>query len=372
MVASLSRRVWISVYRHGDPRTQVADKRYYSVEISDKGKYLQGVLDLFGNLTFANYVLSNPYWREMFDILSKNPRAEQHAHKAVANRLSKEIGRLGPLTVENQLAIESIARLAVNEAKKLDSKQKEFPFDDFVQEAEHWRKRYMESVTLADDQSEEDIIAFGFRPEDIKNRLAQLAKRNIIQIGVKPRCPSCGIVSWYHVGDINQHLTCQGCRIQFPLHPELTWHYRLNELIHAAHALHGTMPVILVLAQLLEESRTSFLFTSNLNLLAEPRDELSERLDKVAEIDIACVQDGKFIIGEVKQSMKLFGRNDFDAIAEIAERTKPDIVLFSCMDSQQPTQNIANHIDRIGERLSPLEIDVKWYELSYIDYGIRI
>lgn len=363
VLASLFQRVWIPVYRHGDPRTQVADKRYYSVEISDKGKYLQGVLELFGNLTFANYVLSNPYWREMFDILSKNPRAEQHAHEAIANRLSKEIGRLGPLTVENQTAIESIARLAVNETKKLDLKQKELPFEGFMQEVKHWRKRYMENVTLSDDQSEKDIIAFGFRPEDIKNRLAQLAQRNIIQIGVKPRCPSCGIVSWYHVDDINQHLTCQGCRIQFPLHPELTWHYRLNELIHAAHALHGTTPVILVLAQLLEESRTSFLFSPNLNLLAEPRDESSEKLDIIAEVDIACIQDGKFIIGEVKQSMKLFGKNDFDVIAEIAERTKPDIVLFSCMDSQQPTKFIDNHIEQIRNRLNPLEIDVKWYEL---------
>ena len=96
VVASLFRRVWIPVYKHGDPRAQVAARRYYSVEISDKGKYLQGVLELFGNLTFACEVLSSSYWRAMFDILSKNTRAEQHAHEAVANRLRKEIGRSGP------------------------------------------------------------------------------------------------------------------------------------------------------------------------------------------------------------------------------------------------------------------------------------
>ena len=369
VVASLFRRVWIPAYRHGDPRAQVTTKRYDSVGISDKGKYLQGVLELFGSLTFAWEVLRSSYWRGMFDTLSKNTHAEQEAHRTVANKLTKLIRRAGSLTHENSAAIQSITANIVNESKKL-LRQKELPFDAFMQEAKDWQNKYMENMVLAGDQSEGDVM--DCRSEDVRGALAELAQRNIVQIGVKPRCPSCGAISWYHVDDISQHLTCQGCRIQFPLPPQLTWHYKLNELIHAAHAQHGTTPVILVLGQLLQESRTSFLFSPNLDLLTEPQAESSERLNKTAEVDIACIQDGKFIIGEVKQSMSLFRPSDFDTVAEIAERVKPDIVLFSCMDLQQPTENIDNHIKRIGERLSPLEIDVKWYELIYIDYGIRI
>ena len=369
VLASLFQRVWIPVYRHGDPRTQVADKRYYSVEISDKGRYLQGVLELFGNLTFAYQVLSNPYWRAMFDALSKNTGAEQHAYEAVANKLRKEIDRSDSL-VDNQAAIESIAKLVVNKAKKLDLKQKELPFNDFMQEVEHWRKEYMENVRGADDQSEKDMP--GFRPEDVRDALTQLTQRNIVQIGIRPHCPRCGLAQWCYIDDIGQHLTCQGCRIQFPLHPEPTWYYRLNELTRAAYASHGTTPVILVLGQLFRECRTSFLFSPNLNLLAEPQDASSEKLDKSAEVDIACIQDGKFIIGEVKQSMSLFRKKDFDDMAEIAERVKPDIVLFSCIDSQKPTRNIVDHIERIRAKLSPLEIDVKWYKLEHLDYTTSV
>ena len=365
VVASLFRGTDYPVYERRDPHTQGAAKRYYSVGISDKGKYLQGVLELFGSLTFAYKVFSSSYWRGMFDILSKNTRAEQSAHEAIANRLRKAIRRSDSL-VDNQAAIESIAKLVVNEAKELDLKQKEFPFKDFIQEAKHWQNKYMEHMG----PSEEDMR--GFRSEDVRGALAQLTQRNIVQIGIKPRCPRCGLAQWYHVDDISQHLTCQGCRIQFPLHPELTWHYRLNELIHAAYAQHGTTPVILILGQLFRESRTSFFFSPNLDLLTEPQDESSERLAKVAEVDLACIQDGKFIIGEVKQSMSLFGRNDFDAIAEIAERIKPDIVLFSCIDSWEPTPSIADHVERIRERLSLLEIDVKWYKLRYLDYAASL
>ena len=370
VVASLFWRKNRPADEHSDPRTQLAAAPYYLAEPSDKGKYLQGVLELFGNLTFAYTVLSNPYWRKMFDALSKDTRAEQHAHEFIANKLRKEIGRSGSLTVTSQVTIESIAKLAVNEAKKLDLKQKELPFDRFMQEAEQWRKEYIKNVKVADDQSEEDIL--GFRREDVEVALTQLTQRNIIQIGIKPHCPRCGLAQWYYVDDIGQHLICQGCRIQFSLHPEPTWHYRLNELTRAAYALHGTTPVILVLGQLFRRCRTSFFFSPNLNLLTKPQGASPEKLDKAAEVDIACVQDGKFIIGEVKQSMSLFRKKDFDTIAEIAERTQPNIVLFSCIDSQEPTKSIANHIGRIRNRLSPLEIDVKWYKLEHLDYTISV
>ena len=350
-----------------DPRTQCTTSwPYDKTEVSDKGKYLQGVLELFGNLTLANHVLSNPYWRAMFDALSKNASAEQHAHEAVANKLTKLIRQEKSLTDQSLDAIQSTTAHIVNESKKLDLKQKEFSFDAFVQEAKYWQKKYMEHMG----PSEGDMK--GFRFEDVRDALVPLTRRNIVQIGIRPHCPRCGFAQWYHVDDIGQHLTCQGCRIQFPIHPELIWHYRLNELIHAAHSRHGTTPVIMILGQLLAESKTSFLFAPNLNLQTESQDESSERLKNAAEVDIACIQDGKFIIGEVKQSASLFGKSDFDTIAEIAERTKPDIVLFSCLDSQQPTKSIDKHIERIRVKLSPLEIDVKWYKLRYLDYTVSV
>ena len=349
------------------PRTPLTTRPYNSTETSDKGKYFRGVLDLFGNLTFAHEVLSNPYWRSIFDALSKNTQAEQHAHESIANKLRKLIGQSDPLT-DNPRAIKSLSKIIVNELKKLYLKQKDFPFDRLMEEAKCWWDKEMSHMSEFDHASEMTMFDLGFGEEDVKRKLARLAQQNIIQIGVKPRCPTCGMVHWYHVDDIGQHLTCQGCRSQFPLHPELTWHYRLNSLIHAAHALHGITPEILVLWQLFKESRTSFLFSSSLNLLTFTRDESSESWEKAAEVDIACIQDGKFIIGEVKQSGELFKANDFDAIAEIAERVKPDLVLFSCLDAREPTPSINEHIKRIKDRLSPLEIDVKWYELEYLDY----
>ena len=353
------------VYEDSDPRTQIAAAPYYYSDISEEGKSLQGVLDLFGGLTFAYEVLRNPYWRAMFDSLSKNTRAEQSGHQTIINKLTKSISKLGSLTSENQKGIKSVAALVMNEAKKLDLREKELPFDKFVQEAEDWRDKYAESVTFPDNQDEMEMLDFHFGEEAVRRLLTELTERNVIQFGVKPRCPICGLENWIHVDDIRQQPTCQGCRKPFSLHPELTWHYRLNSLIHTAYTRQGTTPVILVLGQLLSESRDSFLFSPSLNLL-------NQLQGKLAEVDIACIQGGKFIIGEVKQSISLFKPKDFDNIAEVAEKTKPDTVLFSCIDSQQPTNSITKHIERIQSRLSPLEIDVMWYELQSLDYSYGV
>ena len=355
------------VYAKSDPRTQVKTTKYSRVDVSDKGKYLQGVLELFGNLTYAYYMFRNPYWRSMFDILSKNTNAELNAQVSVANKIRKLLGRSGPLTSGNQNAIESLSTQIVNLAKDLTLKQKESPLKVFEREAKVWKDKYTEGVKSSDNYSENELIGLRFSSEDIKSSLLQLTQRNIIQIGVRPQCPKCGMTNWYHVDDIVQQLVCQGCRFPFPLHPELTWQYRLNNLAHVAYAQHGTTPLILALGQLLDESRNSFFYSPNLSLFAVPQDESSEDLKLIAEIDIACIQDGKFIIGEVKQSMSLFSKKDFNDMAEIAKRVKPDIILFSCIDKQQPTKNITNHIERIKKELCQLEIDVIWYELKYLD-----
>ncbi len=355
------------VYDESDPRKQVAKVPYNNAKISDKGKYLQGVLELFGNLNIAYAIFRNPYWRSMFDILSKNTTAEENMQVSVANKLKKLIDGSEPLTSKDQKAIEVLAAQTVNIANNLTIKQKEFPITTFKKEAKEWEDNYIERVKSRDKFSENDLIGLHFNTEDIKESLSQLTEKNIIQIGVRPQCLNCGMTNWYHVDDIGQHLICQGCRIPFPLQPELVWQYRLNNLVHAAHAQHGTTPLILVLGQLLDESRDSFLYSPNLNLYAEPQDKSFENLELIAEVDIACLQDGKFIIGEVKQSMRLFSKKDFDDMAEIAKRVKPDVVLFSCIDKQKPTKNITTHIERIKKELCPLEIDVIWYELKYLD-----
>jgi hypothetical protein len=82
------------------------------------------------------------------------------------------------------------------------------------------------------------------------------------------------------------------------------------------------------------------------------------------EIDLLCIKDGNFIIGEIKQSVELFNASDFYKIEEMAVRVKPNIVLFASLD-EQPNGFVLRHITTLRSRLASLDIDVIWYQLNH-------
>jgi hypothetical protein len=134
------------------------------------------------------------------------------------------------------------------------------------------------------------------------------------------------------------------------------WYYKLNTLVQAGCFEHGLIPVIIVLGELLLYPSVSFFYAPCL--------ELFEKCgaDSYGDIDIVCIQDGKFIIGEIKQSIGLFKSNDFEKMGDIAERIHPNVLLFSSMDPN-PNKIVKEGIKQLKERLGKFEIDVRWHQL---------
>lgn len=165
--------------------------------------------------------------------------------------------------------------------------------------------------------------------------------------------PQSGYRTWYHVRDVATHISCRGCTNEFTLPAQPEWRYRLNSLVRDCVAAHGTVPVILALRQLESWARTSFLYSPSLNLYDKTRKA------PVAEVDLVCLVDGEFVIGEVKQSVRRFGTSDFTRIAAVAELIKPDIVQFSAM-GDTTTPLVDERVDSLKDQLRLLEVDVRW------------
>ncbi len=67
-------------------------KPYYSARRSEEGRYLSGLLDLFGGLHQADDTLSTRYWRQMFDRLSGRTAATDAVFlEKVGNTLRKHL-----------------------------------------------------------------------------------------------------------------------------------------------------------------------------------------------------------------------------------------------------------------------------------------
>ncbi len=322
---------------------------YYHAQRSEKGRYLSGLLDLFGGLHPAASTLEERYWRRMFDLLSgRTAHTDAERLKEVGSTLRKRLGANRAQFYEDDTAMTWLANYVFRVARSLPASSRDLEFRVFEEHA----KQEMEDFN-ARHASEKPGV---YSQTDLMDALADLTERGILLMGVQARCPSCGYRAWHHIDEAKQTFQCGGCNATFPMPPEPRWHYRLNSLVRAAHSEHGLVPVVLVLGQLLMDARSAFLFAPCLDLF--------ERDDKgpVGDLDIAVVLDGQFVIGEVKQSRDLFDEATFAKMEGVARRLLPDVLLFASMD-REPNPLITKEFARLSEALRPIGVAVRWYPL---------
>lgn len=333
--------------RHG--KMSSGRSPYHQAQRSDKGRYLSGLLDLFGGLHPATSSLEERYWRSMFDLLSgRTAHKNSEQLQVVGNKLRKRLGKNPAQFYKDKKDMEWLANYVLQLARSLPASSRDLEFHIFDNHA----KQEMDDFNTGRKNHE----PWPYSQVDLKYALAYLTERGVLLIGVKAKCPSCGYRAWWHINDAKQTLQCRGCKTMFPMPPEQRWSYRLNSLAQAAIAEHGLLPVVLILGQLLMDAKSAFLFAPCLDVF-----EKGEKRP-AGDLDIAVIRDGQFVIGEVKLSRKLFDKATFVKMEDIARRLLPDILLFASMD-RKPTKFITKEIKRLSEELQPLNIKVQWYPL---------
>jgi hypothetical protein len=332
-----------------DPRSKIKYNTFKYIRLSDKGRYLSGVIDLFTELYGASQVFAKRYWRRVFSILSaKEEDSESLKLQIIRNKISKKINGQTPEFLISPAGIDWITGLVLQTSKETNIIGKELPFDFFVQEAKNELSEFE-----AENPSDQ---GFEFNEDELRDSIQDFIDQDIILLGVSSHCPSCGYSNWHYIDDAKQTLKCLGCNKQYKIKTEPTWHYKLNNLVRVAYSQHGLAPVIIVLSELLLDSRSSFFFIPNIELFDDWRGQPK------GELDIICIQDGKLIIGEIKQSLKLFNSSDFNNMRELAKKIRPDLVIFSSFD-KKPNVFVKKNIERINEELQEFEIEVKWHQI---------
>ncbi|OGY41078.1 MAG: hypothetical protein A2Y82_01575 [Candidatus Buchananbacteria bacterium RBG_13_36_9] len=321
---------------------------FYHAEHSDKGKYLKGVISLFEDLSSAYFLFEDNFWRRIFEMMSnKNFLNDEKTEKIIFNKLKEKI--ISGMDFKNSdNNLKWLSGYVMNLSKKEAKSEIHYCFQDYKKEAE--------AELIEFNKSRQPDSQFSFNESDLKDDLSDLVKQNILLTGFKPKCPYCGSRIWYHINNVHQQIKCRGCGYKFSLPSEEYWYYTLNTLLKKAIQFHGTIPVLLVLGQLLSDARSSFLYNASFDLFKNKGEKTC------GDLDIVCIQDGKFILGEVKQKNCDFKKADFDKMAEFAELLRPDELIFSSMDLE-PNQICIDGIDDLKRRLSNLNIKVRWYRL---------
>lgn len=290
-----------------------AGLRPYEIRLSDKGRYLSGIQDLFSSLREMLYFFEHPFWRPLLQKFSQREPSRQLVEKLAsdADKLLKNAWAMEGAELQSWLTQEIIFT-----SKGLSKAPLWLNYDSIQKQ----HQLYVQALG-----EEERQLYRGH----LRSDLSELTRSNVIFQGADLRCPNCISSYWYSVEELRKTVVCRGCHVPFPLPAETEWSYQLNELVRAGVSDHGLLSVMRTLARLFDQARDCFFFTPSVEFLVYP-DEGDPKPER--ELDLAWVKDGAFGIAEVKETTKLFKQSDYDDIASLAKMVRPDIVLIAAPD----------------------------------------
>jgi hypothetical protein len=324
---------------------------YKDIRYSEKGRYLSGVIGLFSSLWHAEHCFSERFWRRMFEYMSnvkdtkeakQLTEIEGRARKALKIATQDYPNNLDHATKYLSKFLQSILRKAKYE--------KVVNFDYLFKNAVRERDDFLKTNPGREKE-------FAYSDEDLKRDLIEaiqeLSESKIFFQGIRPKCNRCGFRNWFTLDEIENELICKGCHMSFKFPAEAEWFYELNELIRRTILNQGVMATLMCLGQILQGSRESFIYIPNICLYENYYKDQSPD----SEIDIVCISDGQFIIGEVKHSAKLFTPSDFAKMEKLAQRLRPDKIIIYAF--RGPYERLTKNVERFKKKINAYGIDTE-------------
>jgi len=326
-------------------------KKYpYDLKISNEGKRLSGFMSVFGSINSANSILQDNHWRRFFKKLANvDISKESKQFQIIKDTLNKKspFPNLEDDTVQQKdRFLERLSGLVVETSKKyVQSLSKTGTYLDL----ENIVKDELETFNDKHPKNK-----FKYNKSRVLRSLKYLVELNVLSIGHNKICSSCLYPQWRPVNELDQFMQCAGCGYEYILDPEYKISYKLNSLIENGVRSGGVIPVVLALGALFEDANYHFDFL--------PPMDIYKNGDKLTDLDICCIKDGKFIIGEIKAQQRGFPK-DFSLLVEIAKEIQASKIVISTM-AQKPTKNTQKKIEKARKSLKGTGITIDWLNLD--------
>lgn len=316
---------------------------------SDKGRYLQGMLGMFGSLNEFEDVLSNHFWRSQFESMAA-PAKEQQTD--VISLLQKRMKATdGNLQINDDAGWQNLAERIIQISNKLKSPRKTTNYN--------WLFSAWEvELSAAIDKDEnlngrrDEILAEA--PDDLKRSLSFLLERGVFYRGHEWSCRHCSHRNWVSVSFLKDKIPCEVCREDHQLPVDVALDFRLNEFFSTCLREHDTISVAWALSALRRESKTCFIFAPQTALYRDYPENQGNKADR--ELDVVCIVDGKFVIGEVKSEVKKIATKDIEDLASSALELGADAAILMAMSGDHGLMDIK--VQQLRQLL-PVEIEVR-------------
>lgn len=274
-------------------------------------------------------------------------------NKALKNAALRKM-RNGQTFLDPNEGAEWLASNTAELAKKATMNHKFITYADLLKgakiELEDWIKSEGSTRGLRRIRSELE--------RDIKESISDFVAKGILIMGFAMRCPSCNHNNWLQVENLQQITTCLGCGREYVVDVNPQVSYKLNPFVCDAFACHGAIPVFLTLGSLTQFTSLPFIVPSITIYRLKSKKPWRE-------LDVACVIDGKLVIGEIKTTAKKMSKDDLKDMLDVAKIIKANKVILGALDNppKSKTKSLQSVIDAESKLLTELGIQVEWCKL---------
>src|SRR5665213_544310 len=321
-----------------------------SVRDSDKGHYLRGLVQVFGDFWTAKNFCERRFWRHLFAKLANHDaRKDAMLRQDVVNLINKQSQKNDP----NHLAGRILGLVRGQRVRGVALTYSEFKheLDELAKTPPPAQFTYPQGDTIVSHHGIQNLTE-----EEMRSGLNDLVELNVLRPGGYVRCALCGIKTWYHIDELKQGVRCPGCDHEQSIGVPPEWCYALNSLAEMS-VVQGQLAAMQALTALASNHHHSFFFSPSLDLFK------AGSTDVWREIDVATVAEGEFVIGEVKGGERGdVTEEDFDKLAETAEVLRAQRAIMF-LPHNRISPDILNWLGKIRQRLLPQGIKAQIYAL---------
>lgn len=309
--------------------------RFIPVEVSDKGRDLLGVFQLFRSLPEALIFLTNPYWLSVIERLCPTePDANQERVDELGRELRQTLEAHGEAIDFGRLAKRVMSR--TSGWLQADSKR-----GDYI--------RYSDLMAA---------MPNNLRNNEGRHTLEQsvqyLRDRNFLRQGYAWKCKVCQHPNWINLEDIVPILRCEVCRVKesSPVQGNTNVHFRLNPFVATAFSSSSAQAAVAwVLNRLANRASWSFMFSPALNVykVGEP--------NPFTDLDVLAAIDGELFLLEVKRGFAGVNEREVETLVEVATRLRPDVAGFAVQRPRAECPLNQEALEQIERRLAAVDVE---------------
>ena len=312
-------------YPYPDMRTNSVNVVAYKYSaLSDKGRYLQGMLGMFGSLSDFEHVISKHFWRSQFESMA-TPAEGQHAEviKYLQRRMK---AKSGSLLINDDAGWQTLAERVIQISNRLRVPRQKTRYAKLF---DAWQVELNAAID-ADESLKcrrDEILAEA--PGDLKRSLSFLLECGVFYRGHEWSCRHCSHRNWVGVELLKDIMPCEVCREDHQLPIDVALDFRMNEFFATCLREHDTVTVAWALSALRQESKSCFIFAPQTALYRDYPENQGNKPDR--ELDVVCIVDGQFVIGEVKAGVVSIAKSDIEDLASAAQELGADVAILMAL-----------------------------------------